>query len=411
MKRIIKFVIAIGFILFIFQFAVMFFINKHEIQYILSQGSNTYTVKENFEKIKKKHYYYFEVLDKSKNKFVFYYNEDYKKKKKVLEQVEIYKENDVYCMAPIFKNHRLGGIVCRRNNELVSYDYLRREGLVISSFEENLQKKGYTLDYNDVVSKNDKITVYQHFPKNYSLALWNYRGLHIVTQDHIKSLDILDDDHYENTLGILVGKYYVVADTDQNFEYDRLYIVDVLNESKDFVDLDVHISKDSYFMGVVGDDIYILDRDQKKQYTFNIKTRKLNEIGNKDANASVYSQGKFQEENIYTVSSSKKMFDMNLKVDELEKLYHPKFIRESIHKYYFVTEDGKVYYTMKDDLKTKVLLFQDFSLEEFKLVEDDLFFVSGDHIVMYNFNSGYHKIVTHSELLYNHKNIFDVLQK
>lgn len=411
MKRIIKFVIAIGFILFIFQFSVMFFINKHEVNYTLSQNDNTYTVKEQFQKVKKKHYYSFEVLDKDKNKFIFYYDQDYKKKKKILSQVEVYQEGNVYCMAPIFKDNKLGGIVCRNNSELVSFDYLKRSGVSFDKWKEALQAKGYVLEDTDIISTQDIITLYNHFPANYTMSIWNYHGLYILKKDHIKNLSILDNDYYENTLGILAGNYYIIANTDQNFSYNRIYIVDLLNESKDFVDLETEISKDSYFLGVVEDDVYIMDRDKKVEYSFNIKSRKLKEVGNKDTNATMYYNGKWEEKNIYTVSDNKEIFQIEEKSEKLEELYHPKLVQESFNKYYFVTNDNTVYYVMKNDLNTKVKLFQDANMKEVKLVDDSLFFISGQDIIMYDLVTGYRKLVTHSELLYNSKNIFDVVKK
>ena len=411
MKRIFKFVIAIGFILFIFQFAVMFFINKHEVHYTISQNENTYTVKEQFQKVKKKHYYNFELLDKDKNKFIFYYDQDYKKKKKVLSQVEIYKEGNIYCMAPVFKDNKLGGIVCRQNSELVSFDYLKQTGVSFDKWKGELQTKGYVLEDTDVISKQEQVTLYNHFPENYTMSIWNYHGLYLLKKDHIKNLSILDSDYYENTLGILAGDYYIIANTDQDFAYNRIYIVDLFNESKDFVDLETEISKDSYFLGVVGEDVYIMDRDKKIEYSFNIKSRKLKEVGNKETNATMYYHGKWEEKNIYTVSDQKEMFQVEEKVEELEKLYQPKLVRASFNKYYFVTADNTVYYVMKDDLNTKVKLFQDNNMKEIKLVDDSLFFISGQDIIMYNLTSGYRRLVTHPELLYNNKNIFDVVKK
>lgn len=411
MKRIIKFVIAMGCILFIFQFAVTFFINKHEVIYTLSQKENTYTIKEQFQKINKNHYYNFEVLDKEKNKFIFYYNEDYKKKKKVVKEIETYKEGNIYCIAPVMKDNQLGGIVCRNNNELVSGEHLKRNGISLENFKNALKTKGYVIEDTDAVSLTKDVTVYNHFPKEYTVAIWNYHGLHIVKNDHTKNLSVLNDDYYENTLGILVGNHYVIADTDQNFSYSRIYIVDIEDESKDFVDLEIEISKDSYFLGAVDGNVYIMDRDKKKEYAFNVKERKIEEIGNTDTTAKMYYHGNWEEKNIYTVSDNKEIFQMEEKIKAIEELYHPKLVRETVNKYYFVTDDNAVYYVMKNDLKTKVLLFQDNTMKDLKLLDDNLFFLSNENIIMYNLKNGYRKVVTHSELLYNNKNIFEVIKK
>jgi len=411
MKRVFKFVLILSILFFLFQFCVMFFVNKHEITYHISHQETSYQVTEQFIKKDKKHYYNFEVYDKDKNKFIFYYNEDYNKQKRILKDIEVYRKDKISCILPIYKDNKTSGIVCRNDKELVSYDHLKRLGVSFDSWKSELQTKGYTINDTDTISQEEEVTLYQQFPKNYTITLWNYHGLYILNQDRVKKLSILDNDYYENTLGILVGKYYVIANTDQDFTYNRLYIVDVLDESKDFVDLEVEISKDSYFLGAVEDDVYILDRDQKKEYAFNIKTKKLTEVGSSDTNARMYDNGTWKDENIYTVSDNKKKFQHGKKYAELEELYHPKQMLESINKYYFVTSDNALYYVMKEDIHTKVLLFQEKELKDLKLIDDDLFFLSGKDIMMYNLTSGYRKIITHPELLYNNENIYDVVKK
>lgn len=411
MKRVIKFVVALALLCFIFQFAVTFFISKHNIDYTVEGNDQVFTVKEQFQKTKKKHYYNFEVLDKDKNKFIFYFDQDYKKKKKVLTGIETYKEGNIYCMLPIFKDNKIGGIVCRNNGNLVSATHLQRNGISLANWKNSLAVKGYKIDESDTVLLEDNVMVYNHFPEDYTMSIWNYHGFYIIKKDHVKNLSVLDNDYYENTSGALVGNYYILANTDQDFSYNRLYIIDIENESKDFVDLEIEISKDSYFLGVVGEDVYILDRDKKKEYAFNVKSRKITEVGNTDSNARMYYNGKWEDKNIYTVSDNKEVFQTEEKVVELEEKYHPKLARESVNKYYFVTDDNSVYYVMKNDLNTKVLLFQDENMKDVKLVDDNLFFISKNNIVMYNLVEGYRKIVTHNELLYNSKNIYEVIKK
>lgn len=411
MKRVFKFVIMLAILFFIFQFAVTFFINKHEIVYNIAHDNKNYNVKEQFIKKNKQHYYNFEVLDKEKNKFIFYFNEDYNKQKKILKDIEIYNNDQLTCILPVYKDNKISGIICRNKKDLVSYDHMKRLGVSFDNWKNELKTKGYIINDTDTVIKEDKVTLYQEFPADYSITLWNYHGLYILNKDRIKKLSILDNDYYENTSGVLVGKYYVIANTDQDFSYNRIYLVDVLDESKSFVDLDIEISKDSYFLGAVEDDVYILDRDKKKEYAFNIKTKKLKEVGNIDSNARMYINGKWEDKNIYTVSEQKEKFQSSTIIPEINELYHPKQMMESINKYYFVTDDNCVYYVMKEDIHTKVLLFQDDHLTDLKLIDDDLFFLSGKDIVMYNLTTGYRKIVTHTELLYNNKNIYDVIKK
>ena len=406
MRKIIKFVIAFTIMFFLFQFLVTFFINKHDTSYTIIHENKKYSVRELCVRKKEMHYYNFQVFDENQKKFVFYYDENLRKQKRIMKDVEVYQEGNLYCLMPIFKDGKNGNILCRKNDEMVSYDYLKQKEVLLSPWVEQLKAKGYSLgDEVDSIEKQETVMVYNHFPENFSVSLWNYQGLYIMKKGSIKKLDVLEDDYYENNLGALVGQYYVFADTDAQFEYDRLHIIDIINEGRDFVDIHPSISKDSYFLGVVGEELYILDREHKKEYTFNIKTRKLNEVGNTDNNAKFYEKGKFSVENIYTISDNKKEFDKNDYNSEIEEKYHP------IWKYYFMTSDYRVYYVLKDDLDGKVLLFQDSNLKDMRVIDDYIFYLSGDSIYAYQMSKGLHKIITYSELLYNNKNIFDVAKK
>ncbi len=412
MKKVIKSIIALALLFFIFQLVVTFFETRHEIIYSISHEGKVYHIKEEFLKEDKNHYYNFEVTDENSRKYIFYYNKNYNKQNKILYDIESYQENNIHCILPVFKDKEVGSIICNQNGELLSSTYLKQAGLTFDNWYGSLKSKGYVFDDSgdDIVSQ-EHVTLYNHFPKDYKITLWSYRGLYILSENTVKKLDVLDNDYYENTLGTLVGNYYIVADTDQQFSYNRFYMINVLNETKDFVETDVEISKDSYFLGTIDDQIYILDRDKKLEYTFHTKTKKIKEIGSVSSNAKMYYNGKFESKDINIVSNNKEVFQMNKIVKELDDLYHPKEIKESGDKYFFVTNDNRVYYVMKDNLETKVLLFQDANLHDLKVIDDNLFFISGQDIIWYSVKSGYRRIVTHNELLYNNKNIFDVLKK
>lgn len=93
MKRVIKSIIALAIIFFIFQLVVTFFETKHEMVYSIAHDGKNYNVKEEFIKVQKNHYYSFQVVDEDNRKFIFYYNEDYNKQSKILYDLETYQEN------------------------------------------------------------------------------------------------------------------------------------------------------------------------------------------------------------------------------------------------------------------------------------------------------------------------------
>ena len=47
---------------------------------------------------------------------------------RIIKDIISFNKNDLYCIAPVFKNNYIENIVCKYKNELVTYNYLKQVG-------------------------------------------------------------------------------------------------------------------------------------------------------------------------------------------------------------------------------------------------------------------------------------------
>ena len=155
MRKLFNTMLALLIILLIYQFFVTFLINKRDYNYSLITKDNDYSIKEKYNRKKGISMYSFLITDKNKNNFVYSYKGDLNRQSRVLKDIVSYNSNGLHCIAPVFKNDSIESIVCKYENQLVSYTYLKQIGNTeVDSFINNLSSTGYkiNLDYKDINS-------------------------------------------------------------------------------------------------------------------------------------------------------------------------------------------------------------------------------------------------------------------
>ena len=173
------------------------------------------------------------------------------------------------------------------------------------------------------------------------------------------------------------------------------------NDKVKTIKLKNEISRDSYVNGIVNDEIYIFDKDELVQYNINPKKKKVKEVGNKKDGV-LYYDLEFKTSDVYDFRDEEVLFKtVDDYISKLEggEIIH---IAKSLNSYYYQTSDNNVYY-YNSLSNNKVLLFNT-EISDFKLVNDSIYFVSGDSLYSYDYIHGMDKIVTYSELSFNSKN-------
>lgn len=416
MKKMINIVFILGALSLLYQFFVMFLMNKHNAVYSLKTSNNSYMINENYEKSRKYNMYYFLITDQNKQNFVYSINRNLNRQARIIKEIKTYQNNNLYCIAPVFKKKIIDSVLCKLDETQVSTTYLKQIGNNdIINFTANLKKDGYTLNEEldkDVPIKSSygkNISIYDELDESVYITLWGYNGVYILNNGAVEYRDFLRYDHYENDFAMLVDKFYISINTD-NTEYGSFYVVNIKDGGRAQIDSDFTISRNSYFNGIYNKKLYYTDIDNRKQYILDPSNEELIEVSS-NGKGKFYDGEKLIDIDMNELVSTKKYFN-HTKVDEkLQQKYPDKQIFTTLKNKYYLDGDGSVYKIVGDYSDYKILLFKIAGFKEMKVVNDKVFGISGDTVFYYSDKKGLRKAAYDRELTYNYRNIFDVYEK
>lgn len=414
MKRILKFMVLLITLFLVYQFIILLFVKEHHLDYTIQTEKGKYTVKETFSKEGKDSIYSFEMIGPKNKSYHFQAYEDYNKQEKIIEKIELYEQGETTCIYPVLKGNRQSEIICRQGNQEVSLSYLLLSDKNITTFLNNLTKKGYqstvwNLENEKKVHK--QFTYYQdNIDENQAVYFWNYRGVYVITgKEDLTSKDLFEVDKYENNQSILVGSNYLTIDSDQKYDFDTIFLIKSFYPGVDTITLKDKISQDSYFCGAVDDLAYLIDRKNKKQYEVNPKSRSVRLIGDVSLNAQYYDGKTWSTRNIYDFINQDTYFGISVS-SKLQQKYPEYTIYPGKGRTYLV-KGNAVYYISDIYQDSPILLFELEDLKEIKVKENQVFAISKDTVYKYSIEKGLRPIMTSREILFNSKNIYEVAFK
>ena len=406
MKKLLPILVFLAFLAFGYQIIVTFFITEHKINYsLIASDQRHYTISENYKREGERHYYSFLIQSKNKHYSTAVFN-DFNKQDRVITDIKYYKKNNLECIFPIYKRNHTFDVLCLLDKKQVSPFYLEESKNSDFSF---ISKKFSEDGYNEVYfqsdvepTEEDNLSIYyDYIPEGYLFTIWNYRGIYIINSDGIENKVFLNEDHYENTLSIVVGKYYVTINTDDEEEklnYNQIILYNLQDGGKTLVDVD--LSQDSYFNGTVDGKVYITDPKLKVQYVLDPSKKKIQEVSEpkevvnsklKSANADFFDTFYVDTQNV----TNKK----------ITSLYDTTDIKENNGDFYFKTNDGKLYRIIQNKYEYPILLCQFDDIKEWQVHDDGLSFIVDDTLYFYSDLYGVKPIVKNLEFNYNYKNI------
>lgn len=375
-----------------------------------------YSVVEKLRINQKEKSYDFIVTNKDKDTFIFDITETSSRKKKIIKDIKSYKENNLKCIYPIYKNKFVTDVRCLYDGKQVSYSYLKQiNNKDIDKIIEKVKKDGLN---NPKWSEKDekaewvgtgsrKIKVYQEsLIDDYSFLVWRYKGLYVLNSKEMEVYDFLDNDQYDNVYSYLVSNYYVVAVIDSDSgRIEKIVCFDVEKRETKTIKFKEKTSIKYYFNGVIEDKLYVTDVGSKKQYIIDPKKGKIEVLEAAKEQFISYKNGQkiavepniLLEEEVY--------FGLKVELEELNKIYDDIVeVKEILEYYYFRTENA-IYRVNKNNLEKAELLFSFDDISEWVVVGKDMLVVVSDKVYFYNDEVGLSLILENSELKYNYKNI------
>ncbi len=409
MKKVLPILVLLAFAAFCYQLIVTFFITEHKINYsLIANDQKHYTISEKYKKDGSIHHYSFLITTQNKKKtYAVSIEEDFNKQERVITDVKHYKKNNLECIFPIYKRNRTYDVSCLLDGKQVSSAYLLEQknedySFIARKFAEEGYEEIYYTTNTPATSEENLLVSYDYIPENYTFAIWNYRGIYILSSEGIENKTFLNDDYYENKLSMGVGKYYVTVNTDDEEEklnYYQLIVYNLVDGGKTVVDVD--ISQDSYFNGVSDNMLYITDPKEEKQYVLDPSKKEFKEL--KKPREISNSKLKKASNDFF---SSPKVDSLRVSNKKIKKLYDTEDIRKNGDDYYFKTEDGKIYRVIQEDYQHPIMICQFDNIKEWQVHDGGVSFIVGDTLYLYTDIYGLKPILKNSEFQYNSKNIY-----
>ena len=343
-KLIVLSILIIIFLRVLYLFLRTEFTNEYNIKY----NDNTINVKEHYEQLKDKSLYIFNI-EVENNKYEFQLFKNLNKQEKIIEKVYYYKDEKYKCIFPIFKDKKqYVDVICNTDDKNLYYHNIENKNEQLINFVNSIE--GYNAGYN----KQPEMVQYDNisFNNNYNEfgIVTNYKGYYDLKNKN--SVQLFQNDIYNQTLSIFINKYYIVADYNQTYDFDKIYVIDITNGKKKEIICYPKISFDSYIQGVFNNELYLYDKINRKQYKINPEKLSIETIGNIDKGIQIYKNNSWNKETSSNCANNVILFDNEYKSDIIDNEYDKiDKVGNKVGYYYFYKKINDSYEVYRSTLQ------------------------------------------------------------
>ena len=321
--------------------------------------------------------------------------------KKVIKRIKHFKDNSYECVLPIFKDGKTKtDVICRTNKKIYNYTDLKGQN---KKLDKNISEYSYD-NREDKLSKKkdiDNLIIYKNINllDNY-LTLDNYKGVFIIKNDKVKNIKLFRRDVYKKEIRILNGKYYVVANYDEKYDFHNIHVIDITDYNKETIVSNDAISFDSYIQGIHDNKIYLFDNNNLIQYEINIKRNSAKKVGDKESDVLFYDLDRKEKISVYKAAKGKKF--NYYKVDS-GKYKRVDKVGNKLGFYYYYKKNNDIYDVYRSSLKdkNKKYLFSTNDINRITYKDDSIYYVKDKYLKVYNDKFGNKTILRYNELEFN----------
>ncbi len=335
--------------------------------YEIDYKRNEISIHEQYKKDLESYFYTFTVQDKE---FTTAIAKKYIVSRKLVREIAVYEEDDEMCL-DISSNQLSFEPLCRKNDEQLSF------ALVSDKMKEHFSK--YHLTVPDDTSSYEAINVHSYMYHNY--YLWNYRGFYHLNNQKQETISLFSNDIYTPKLIIATRDYLFVPDFTSEFYFSKAFVIDAATGKVITWKLKHEIYFDSEVLGVIGNNIYLLDKHEKKEWKINLKATKLDLVGSEKKDGVI-----FQD----------KWLTVNM-----AKLLNQNSFFSGLKNINFVNEDSLKAYVLD-----KAILMKKEPVKEIIFSKDDeVYYLLNDSLYMNSFLTGEVKLLTNFEWNFNYQDM------
>ena len=350
MRKLVVFIISIV-ALFLMFLLFYYHVSDYSTIYMI----NAIEIEEKY--FKDKEYYQF-ILTYNDIKFSIISLDKYSTKRKLITDIAIKEDNSKICLIPeseIISTYP----ICYDGNELISYQYT-----------DEVKK--------DKIDTFSKIDIYDY--DNKTFLLWNYKNFLYLNKNNHEEINLFTKDVYNLNLVMTYKNYLVVPDYDNNYTFNKIYMIDVDKLKVNNISLRYDIYFDSNFLGYQDKMIYLYDKKQEQEYYINTKKGRIYRTSNK-----LLLNGKWEKTSTYQLKEENKVFYNDL-------VYNYEVINSKLYGYI----ENKDFLTKITDLDVKQIVKKD---------NLSVYFISGNTLYKYHPNEGVKALLSYSEWDFNYNNM------
>ena len=358
--------------------------NVKNIKYTIKSNNTKYTIVEK----RNKDYYYFDITG---NKKIFSINifglSDHKKQ---INKIYSFNNDNYSCVLPLFSDKVLTDIMCYKEDILYNYQSIKNKDKELDDYVKTI--KEYKIEkvdskenkFNNIISYYDDI--------NKKVSITTYKGL-IIDKEEVK---LFDKDVYNNKISTYIDNYYITADYNSNYEFEKFYLVNLSNKEVSTIKVKNPISFDSYIQGIVDNKLYIFDPENEVQYEINPRNKEINIVSNDYIK--YYSNNKWSK---VSVKQAKK--ELLFSYEELGNKYNDYDKAFENNYYTYLIKDKSLYRINKNNIKIKTYIL-DVPVKDISTNKDYLYYIYNEGLYYYSDVTGLKLVLINKELEFN-KNI------
>ena len=219
MKKVIITVFMLAIVSLVYQYGVIHLISEKNSKYIINTSGVNFNVFESFKKVNGKNLYQFKI-ENSNTKDVYSYlmDRNFNGQNVLVKDIRSFDKDGLKCIVPVFKDNSITEILCKTEDNVVSYSYLKQNGNnVVDEFVNSLKNEGFSsLSWEGGYDfeQHEDIQSSISFPDNFGVTIWAKNKLYLVQKGMFKEVEMFNEDRVDNSLSALAGGYYVTVNTD-----------------------------------------------------------------------------------------------------------------------------------------------------------------------------------------------------
>jgi len=315
--------------------------------------------------------YYTFLIEYEGRIFPIIYEARASRNRRLITKIEKIYDEDIICLSAHIRNQMHP--VCYLGNDLISFHLLTGE---LRDYFQNLIPEHST----SIINTFGSMQIYNYLGAVY--FVWNYRGYYLLSEEYNRNIGLINTDDYNNSLAFKVNEFLITPNYERNHNFNELFVINTRNlELSSFTFEDIEISYNSYFQGVLGRYVYLIDRRNRLQYRLNIRRNNIELIGTETRGGRWYNNG-WEDASLIRMSNQELLF-----------------VQDRVHN--FELYEGSLYYLIND---FKVLISNQNVRSIIYIDNDRVYYLVDNVLYMFSNTTGEVRLMSNTEWHFNFQN-------